>query len=121
MTSIVKYERLAIEGEVLPPETEREREYRDPSYFFAAACRITSEVYIANLMTGAGPISGEVVNATKPLHVRTWNPDPLMRRMGYTANPDTCRHFRKAYDPQSGWSCRDCGERNLAEKSRLTF
>lgn len=144
---IVKFERPALDGEVLPPETERERLTRDPMYFAANLYYKPKEVpdmevvgfkdypqvpeeafQFAGFMqrrmetvTGAGPISGEVVDASKPLRVRTWHPDPLMRRMGYTADPNSCRHFRKAYDPQSGWSCRDCGERNLTQKTRLSL
>lgn len=42
--------------------------------------------------------------------VRTWNPFPAMRSMGYTRNPDTCLHERKQY--YSGkWSCSLCGDR----------
>lgn len=42
-------------------------------------------------------------------NTRTWHPDPSMRRLGYTMNPDRCIHFRKSY--YSGkWTCTDCGE-----------
>lgn len=41
---------------------------------------------------------------------RNYNPFPHMRAMGYTANPDTCRHHRKGYTPRDGWWCRDCGD-----------
>lgn len=41
---------------------------------------------------------------------RMWNPSSEMRALGYTANPDICRHRRKAYQPRFGWWCRDCGD-----------
>lgn len=34
---------------------------------------------------------------------RQWNSSPLMRRLGYTKNPDTCRHSRKGFTPRDGW------------------
>jgi hypothetical protein len=42
---------------------------------------------------------------------RNYHPSPVMRKMGYTANPDTCRHHRKGYAPRDGWWCRDCGDK----------
>jgi hypothetical protein len=46
---------------------------------------------------------------------RTWHPSILMRRLGYTVNPDVCRHSRKGYVPRFGWWCKDCGD-SLKEK-----
>lgn len=44
------------------------------------------------------------------IRIRTWNLSPLMRRLGYTRNPDNCRHERKCYQPSFGWWCKDCGD-----------
>lgn len=51
---------------------------------------------------------------TSPINIpnlfRTWHPIPAMRRLGYSRNPDTCRHEKKGYTPSFGWWCRDCGD-----------
>lgn len=41
---------------------------------------------------------------------RDWHPSAFMRALGYTSNPDICRHSRKGYTPRDGWWCRDCGD-----------
>ena len=39
-------------------------------------------------------------------------PSPLMRRLGYTAHPATCTHYRKRlYLGTTQWTCAACGER----------
>jgi hypothetical protein len=128
VSEIVKYERPAIEGEVLPPETPRERAMKDPMYYCATLPQVPMEVFnYATFLrremeraSGAAPTAkeGTIVDRIPP--TRTWNADPVMRRMGFTTNPDICIHQRKVYSPGFGWSCRDCGEPNLAQKSRLT-
>ena len=72
-----------IESEVLRPETPREIMTRDPMYF------------AANFLIPP---------------TRDWNPSPLMRLLGYTRNPDTCRHERKGFTPRDGWWCKECGD-----------
>jgi len=51
---------------------------------------------------------GTVVDWIPP--TRDWNPSPIMRLLGYTRNPDTCRHGRKGYTPREGWWCMECGD-----------
>lgn len=64
-------------------------------------------------------IEGEVVppfglNGGKQMQeaiiYREWNPYPELRALGYTANPDICRHGRKGWTPRDGWWCKDCGD-----------
>ena len=85
MTGLVPVRRVprAVEGEILRPETPRERAYADPMYF-AANVAIPS--------------------------TRNWNPSPFMRMLGYTRNPDTCCHDRKGFTPRDGWWCKECGD-----------
>lgn len=35
------------------------------------------------------------------------NPNPLMRALGFTSNPETCIHYRKRF--RTRWICSDCG------------
>jgi hypothetical protein len=54
---------------------------------------------------------GEVLAAHYKLPpFRDWNPSPLMRRLGYVKNPDTCSHSRKGFTPRDGWWCKECGD-----------
>ncbi len=121
----------AVEGEILPPETPREWPGNDPLYHFASFTEIPAEAFeylniarkqmlrVTGLPLPSEAKEGTIVDRLPP--TRTWNASPLMRRMGYIRNQDTCIHERKTYSPSSGWSCRDCGEPNLVQKSRLTL
>lgn len=45
-------------------------------------------------------------------HRAPLRPSPLMRRLGYTAHPDACTHYRKRLMLGSTqWTCADCGVR----------
>jgi len=56
---------------------------------------------------GADMPSAKPVEWDEPLR-----PSPLMRRLGYTAHPDACTHYRKRLILGSTrWTCADCGVR----------
>jgi hypothetical protein len=50
------------------------------------------------------------VHEYQEIHFRDWHPSPFMRALGYTRNPDTCRHGRKGFTPRDGWWCMECGD-----------
>lgn len=51
--------------------------------------------------------------------IRNYHPNWFMRRLGYTRNPDICRHERKQYY-NGRWTCQDCGD-DVAVRFKLGF
>lgn len=73
---------------------------------------VGSDGKITAITVSESKTGGEVVPASTVLpRFREWNADPLMRKLGYWRNPDTCRHVVKGYMPSEGWWCKECGEK----------
>jgi hypothetical protein len=105
MTDLVKVEKRTVlePTEVLPPK--KEVTYGDLTEVTIRHGRELAREYFK----ASWPIEGEVVSSKIP-QIRSWNPFPEQRALGYTRNPDTCRHEKKGYTPRDGWWCRDCGD-----------
>lgn len=107
MNELVPVRRVprSVEGEVLPAKYT-------PTYVDITDLTLKIIAESARQRRLETPIEGEVLMPGEILRAnfRDWNPSPLMRALGYTRNPDTCRHERKGFTPRDGWWCKECGD-----------